>query len=204
VRAATPSHAAEIAVRDVIEVRRHLTMLGDHADRAIAETVAERRRRLAMLTEKYGFRRQRDALGPLRQRVDELIERTRAAVVSRLRRVRDRLRAAAQRYGLREWPRELVARREAAVALHDRFVEAAVRGAQERRRRLDAIDDQLRALSPRLVLERGFCIVRAGDGSLVRAAEALSPGERIVLEFSRSEADARVESVRPGGSHGSA
>src|SRR5439155_188709 len=82
-----------------------------------------------------------------------------------VRAARERLRSAAQRYGLREWPRELVARRDTAAALNERLLEAAGRGLAERRRRLDAFADRLRALSPRLVLERGFCIVRAGDGS---------------------------------------
>jgi exonuclease VII large subunit len=51
-------------------------------------------------------------------------------------------------------------------------------------------------------MERGYCLVRAPDGSLLRAAEGLAAGDRITVEFARGEADARVEQVRRGGAHG--
>jgi exonuclease VII large subunit len=52
------------------------------------------------------------------------------------------------------------------------------------------------------VLERGYCLVRAPDGTFIRAAGALAVGEMLTIEFARGEADARVERVRPGGTDG--
>ena len=202
VRAATPSNAAELAVPDRSQVLRHLSVLRERSRRAISSALEERRRRLRSLTEKYGFRRQRDALGPLRQRIDELSERIRNAAVGAVRRAREWLREATQRYGLREWPRELRQRREGFAAARGRIDSAAFRAIGERRRRLEGYGDRLRALSPRLVLERGFCIARRADGNLVRAAASLKAGDILSLEFARGEADARVESVRPRGMHG--
>jgi exonuclease VII large subunit len=49
------------------------------------------------------------------------------------------------------------------------------------------------------VLERGYCLARAADGTLVRGSERLSVGERLTLEFARGEADARIEQIRRGG-----
>ena len=77
-----------------------------------------------------------------------------------------------------------------------------VRATLARRTRALALADRLRALSPRLVLERGYCLARASDGSLVRSAGTLRAGELLVIEFARGEADARVEQVRPGGHDG--
>jgi len=202
VRAATPSNAAELAVPDRREVSRHLVALREQARRAILGAFDERRRRLQTLTEKYGFRRQRDALGPLRQRIDELSERIRNAALTAVRRAREWLLEATQRYGLREWPRELHARREGLVAARARLNEAAMRALEERRRRLDGYGHRLRALSPRLVLERGFCIARRADGSLVRSTVSLTKGDLLSIEFARGEADARVESLRTRGTHG--
>jgi len=48
------------------------------------------------------------------------------------------------------------------------------------------------------VLERGYCLARAADGSLVRVASDLAAGQLVNLEFGRGEADARIEVVRPG------
>jgi hypothetical protein len=43
-------------VRDRREVARHVAVLREAARRAIVETLADRRRQLVRLTEKYGFR----------------------------------------------------------------------------------------------------------------------------------------------------
>src|SRR5882762_631368 len=75
VRAATPSNAAEIAVRDHVEIRHRIEALEARAARALQLGLESRRRRLRELIEKYGFRRQRDALGYWQQRVDDLLER---------------------------------------------------------------------------------------------------------------------------------
>ncbi len=202
VRAATPSNAAEIAVPSRVEVARRLEQARDRLARALASGLAERRRRLEALTARYGFRRQEEALGHLQQRVDELLERTRAAAGAGLARARARLVEIVSRYGLRAWPRTLAARRGEAGALREQLDAAAVQAALARRSRFAALADRLRALSPRLVLERGYCLVRAPDGTFVRAAAALSVGERLTIEFARGEADARVEDVRPGGDDG--
>src|SRR5262249_11996872 len=77
VRAATPSNAAEIAVRDHEEVRHRVAMLAARGAGALHRGLEDRRRRLRELTDKYGFRRQRDALGYWQQRVDDLVERLR-------------------------------------------------------------------------------------------------------------------------------
>jgi exodeoxyribonuclease VII large subunit len=106
------------------------------------------------------------------------------------------------RYGLREWPRTLEARREELDDMREQLDAAAVQDALARRTRITALADRMRALSPRLVLERGYCLVRASDGSFVRAAGVLVAGEMLTIEFARGEADARVERVRPGGKHG--
>jgi exonuclease VII large subunit len=47
-------------------------------------------------------------------------------------------------------------------------------------------------------MERGYCLVRRPDGSLLRVAADLEVGDPIRVEFWRGEADARVEAVRPG------
>lgn len=202
VRAATPSNAAEIAVRDQAEVRRHVDQLGVRLLAAARDAARRRRRALDRILEQYGFRRQRDVLGFHQRRLDELGEKMSAALGGLVRALRLRFDATCRRYGLREWPRALDARRETTRALASRFHDALARGLHERRRRLIGYDDRLRALSPRLVLERGFCIARRADGTLVRAAEHVAVGDRVALEFARGEADARIEAVREGTNDG--
>jgi exodeoxyribonuclease VII large subunit len=112
--------------------------------------------------------------------------------------VKARLSFATASYGLREFPRVLHLRHEALLRMKQALHACAARSAETRLRRLTAAANQLRALSPRNVLERGYCLARGPDGSLVRVASELTPGQLVQLEFGRGEADARIEAVRPG------
>jgi exodeoxyribonuclease VII large subunit len=51
----------------------------------------------------------------------------------------------------------------------------------------------LRALSPRSTLERGYAIVRAPDGSIVRAPEEVSTGLLVDVTVATGRFGARVE-----------
>ncbi len=203
VRAATPSNAGELAVRDHAEVAHRVGQLADRVSRAARQAVEVRRRRLEGLTAQYGFRRQQDALGMVQQRVDDLVERLRAVIHALVRGAREWLEDIRARYGLREWPRTLAVRRDELAAARERLDGVVVQAVLARRTRLNGCDDRLRALSPRLVLERGYCLARRPDGTLLRSAETLAVGDPIQVEFARGEADARVEAVRPGGKDGS-
>jgi exodeoxyribonuclease VII large subunit len=181
------------------EVARAVAGLTTRLERAIRLELAERRQRLEAVIEKYGFRRVHDFFGLAQQRIDDARQRIGRAALRMLDDARARLTAAAARYGLREWPRHIGDLEERVRAFDARLGAAALDVAESRRRRLTACEDRLRALSPRLVLERGYCLARAADGTLVRGSERLSVGERLTLEFARGEADARIEEIRRGG-----
>jgi len=201
VRAATPSNAAEIAVRDGREVRDRIGAQTARLQRLAREAVSDRRRALRELQGQYGFRRVRDVFTGFQQRVDDATERMGSALRGVLRAFRERLEALARAYGLREFPRALAARRADAEGLARRLTEAAVNAVLGERRRLTALEDRLRALSPRAVLTRGYSLVRTADGRFVRRAAALAAGQRVTIEFARGEADAVVETLRTGGAH---
>jgi exodeoxyribonuclease VII large subunit len=198
-RAATPSNAAEIAVPDRREVARRVDLLRERTARAARRRLDHLRRTLAAIVETYGFRRQRDLLAAYMERVDRALAAAADSVRRLLRSARERLAVAGRRHGLRSLPRALAARRDRGAAAHARLASAVARLVEARRSGLAASVDRLRALGPQRVLERGFCIARAADGTLLRAAQALDVGDLVALEFARGSADARVETVRPGG-----
>ncbi len=199
VRAATPSNAAEIAVRDALEMSHRVRTLEDRASRAVRGTLTQRRRVLDSLLGQYGFRRVRDVFTALQQRVDDLRERIDTAVHAELGARRDRVAALARAYGLREYPRTLVRRRDGVVALAQRLESCTVSTVLYAKRRVSAIEDRLRALSPRRVLERGYTLVRNAEGRLVRGVEALERGDHVTIEFARGDAVAAIETIRKGG-----
>lgn len=202
VRAATPSNAAELAVRDAAELRRHVAAQADRALRDLRRAVRDRRARLQGLLEKYGFRRVRDVFGNMQQRVDGARERIEAAVRARAAGARLRAEALVRAWALRDFPSRVADLRGTAGGLRRRLQGATVEGVHRERRRADALLAQLRALSPRRVLERGYTLARGADGRLLRGPEALAAGDVVTIEFARGEADAVVRAVRKGGSHG--
>lgn len=201
VRAATPSNAAELAVPERREVALRVRRLLAQGTLAIGQRVARHRRHLDQLTAGYGFRRHRDVIDAWRQRLDDRTDRIREALLALVAGARERVAAALGRYGWREFPRHVRERRRDGVDLGERMARVLGDALRDRRRRAGAAADRLRALSPRLVLERGYCLARGADGSLLRAADQLTVGERFTLELARGEADARVEAVRPGERH---
>ena len=199
VRAATPSNAAEMAVPDQQEIRSVLQHLRERAGHSVRRRLEHRRTQLVNLIGKYGFERLPGVVDDWRLRVAELDRRARRGLSESLGRCRLRFERLEKSYVLRDVPRRVRARHDEVRALAARLDGGAVRAVHDRRRHLSACADQLRALSPRLVLERGYCLARGENGTVVRSAAQLSIGERLRLEFGRGDADARVESVRPEG-----
>src|SRR5438067_13129571 len=65
-------------------------------------------------------------------------------------------------------------------AAHDRLRRAPLLALERRVARLDTVHARLTALSPTATLERGYAIVRRGDG-VVRSAGAVEPGDEITV-----------------------
>jgi exodeoxyribonuclease VII large subunit len=61
--------------------------------------------------------------------------------------------------------------------------------------RLDADARHLAALGPQRVLERGYAVVTAADGTVVRRAGDLTPGDRIGVRLATGALSARVERI---------
>jgi exodeoxyribonuclease VII large subunit len=202
VRAATPSNAAERAVRDWREIAHRVEALRRRLGRALRHTMDDRRQRLDHALEKYGFRNLLDVFGVWRRAIDGSVVRLRQHMRRALDDLRRRVEAASGAYGLREWPRQIATRRADLVDRRERLSEAMAAQLESLTVRARAYADRLRALSPRLVMERGYCLVRGPEGTLLRASDGLAVGDEIHVEFARGEADARVETVRTGEDHG--
>ena len=63
---------------------------------------------------------------------------------------------------------------------------------QEAESHVERLSDRLRLLSPYGVLERGYSLTTAADGSVVRDAAALKPGDRIATRFASGAAESVV------------
>lgn len=196
-RAPTPTAAAALVVGDRLEVAARVDRAALALRSALRGRATRARDRLRLLGRALGDPRRR--VQDQAQRVDELGLRIRRALVARvawerrelgmlaarLARVGPAVRATQAR-GRLDGARE---RLERALGVRVGHARAAIAGRQS----------TLVALSPLACLERGYAIVREGDGDgpVVRDAAALGTGDAVMLLFARGRARARVEETEP-------
>jgi len=201
VRAATPSNAAELAVRDVTAVRRQVDETIRRVDLRVRARLDRLRHGLDALRKRHGFRRIRDLFEYWQQRMDELRDRLDTRLRGRLTAARERLSRALVAYGLRQALRRRIAEARAKIEpSRKRLTDRVVTRILDERRRAISLEKRLLGLSPKEVLKRGYALVKGPDGMFVRSAEALAVGDGVTLEFARGEADATVTTIRKGGS----
>jgi exodeoxyribonuclease VII large subunit len=118
---------------------------------------------------------------------------------------RERLDACAQRLGsamrtYKETQRGRILRaRDRVTALGERGRRAMLALIAVREARLERSHELLRAFSYQGVLERGFALVRDGDGRPLRAAAAVQPGISLDIEFADGCVGATAQNIRKTG-----
>ena len=125
-----------------------------------------------------------DQLTHLRARLAGVLGRSLDLAAQRLHTLRSRVQAARP-----DWGRLAVR-----IDSHGQRLRAAATVNLERRAlALVRLSAHLQHLNPQAVLDRGYSIVRAEDGSIVRDAAQLHLGQRVVLALARGRAGARIE-----------
>ncbi len=198
-RAPTPSAAAEIVVRSQQELEETVAALRQRLRRAAQYRLLYERQRLGPLAAHRVFVRMEDTIARRQQRVDDLSFRLEALARARLAERSRRLELALSRLRRRDL-RQQVEFRQRELQARLALLTAAMRQAFLRRQsRLEQAGAKLAALSPVAILERGYSLVFDAQGSLVKDAAQLQPGDAIRARLARGEVDARVEALRPGG-----
>lgn len=195
-RAPTPSAAAEVVVRERVELVETLAAWTSRLARAASHTLVLRRERLASLAGSRGLgavpRRLASARAHLSGRTRELED----TIEERLGESRTELAALVARLDPQTHQGRVIARRRMASVMQNRLASRARARVAEERRRLAAAASALHALSPLAVLGRGYALVRHEE-RVVRDAQELSIGDNIRVRFARGEADARITALRP-------
>ena len=189
VRAATPSHAAQLVapVRD--ELVAGVAALRARAERAVAGAVDGRRREIRALRAELSD--PAHLLSKARHRVDDLLHRAAAAVRAPRRRERERverLRARLGRQEPRRRVREVLARMEAATRRLGAWQAAYFRREGMRLERLSA---RLEPANVAKLLGRGFALVLK-NGHLVTRSGQISPDDAVRIALAEGWVDARV------------
>jgi exodeoxyribonuclease VII large subunit len=195
-RAPTPSAAAELVVREKQAIVEAVADLDHRLHRAMGRRVEHERRRMATLA---GRRVLTDPARPLRdlhRRVDHASTRLARAMEALLRRAAHRVELATA--GLRSAsPRARLGRdRHRHERLDARLRLELARALGAGRHRLHVVAGRLDSLSPLAVLGRGYSLTRTADGTIVRCAGQVQPGEDVKVLLHEGQLDCRVTATR--------
>jgi exodeoxyribonuclease VII large subunit len=191
-RAATPTAAAAAASPDREALLSHLAREASRLSRACARLVENAAQRVdvaarRLLTPAERLARGREQLAALARRLGLQARQSVGLRTASLRGLAPRLRGAAPDAG---------AARSELVAISRRLAAGALRAQRDRRSRVTAIAASLQHLDPTRVLSRGYAIVRAADGTVVRSGSTLSSGDALDLTLGEGGASVTVDKPR--------
>ncbi len=194
-RAPTPSAAAELVVRNKIELARSLENLERRLLGAAQAFLRPRRERLFAIHQRLADPRRR--LSESHLRLDDLVYRLTGCMRQILSQRDERLRMKADSLYLLH-PRRQFAEYHHRLAHQFRRLHRSVRSLLiSLRQQTDGCQGKLDSLSPLAVLERGYSIARRlPEGRVVFRAASLEPGDQISVKVHEGEFTARVDEVK--------
>ena len=154
-------------------------------------------RRLAKLSERLQQHRPKEVLARNHRRLEDLRQAMISGLMQKISRARDRWQQLALRAGEMHPRHRLRLLNQQANALEERFLGAARRDILRRQGLLAAIEGRLNALSPESAFRRGYTMTTLKKtGAIVRDAETLKAGDRIVTRFARGTTVSVVDDAK--------
>jgi exodeoxyribonuclease VII large subunit len=194
-RAPTPSAAAELITEAQHRVAERVASQAARLERATRFQLLHARQKMDSVPVDRTERRVTTMLHRLNQRLDDLGFRMETSV-SGLVRARQREVAALAADVLHHEPRQMLARMRERLAVGNTRIERSLeRTLRKSAARVEALDARLRSLSPLAVLERGYALVLGADGTLIRSASQVSPGDQVKTRLSDGEFGSTVDEI---------
>jgi exodeoxyribonuclease VII large subunit len=193
VRAATPTAAAELAVPNLFDLRRHLEQLNARLVNSLQAQVREAKARLTRLESSPVFTRPTHQIHQWQQTLDNLEDRLLLALTKAAGQ-RERQLAALESRLLRTSPIERAKRMDQTLQyLIERLGRAAGDLVQRENNRYERLLDKLDALSPLAVMRRGYSLAYADQKTrLIKHVGDVQPGEMINIRLEDGWLDCAV------------
>jgi exodeoxyribonuclease VII large subunit len=196
-RAPTPSAAAELITEAQHKLAEHLADKLHRLERAARFQLLKAYQRLNHVSTTRAETRISTLLHRSAQRLDELSFRLEGVLATQVQLGRNHVADLAASV-LRHDPRQQVAHARQHLndfrARLERDIERQIQIASSS---LGSMDARLHSLSPLAVLDRGYALVIAADGVVVRSAAQLSAGDAVTTRISDGSFTSRVTKVAP-------
>lgn len=196
-RAPTPSAAAELVVPNRDDLLASVESLARRLKNSQDFALLRKRRRLESVATQRAETLLHRRLASGAQRLDELDFRLRDSSRTRFLEAGKALEANGARLARLDL-RVKLAHFQARLEERERSLsEVSGRAVFAARHHLELLRSRLESLSPVGILGRGYALVRAQDGRLVRDSATLAEGMPVSMRFARGEAEAVVSRVVP-------
>jgi len=170
-----------------------VSAVGHEIDYTICDLVADARAPTPTAAAQMVFPAEEELYESIRALEMRLLGALREILVLR----RKRLEELSRR--LKDPRASLVEAKERLRQLRGRLQNAWQNLSERKRQRLSSLTRHLEAVSPLSVLSRGYSLVKKlPEGTLLKDASALSPGDRVEILFYRGRVRAKVEEVESG------
>ncbi len=191
-RAATPSAAAEMVTAAQQHVEDRIATLAARVQRSGHFHLMRARQRYARLSAESVLIRLRDTVNRRDQRLDELRLRLDASMHRRLRMRARRFAFLVDRLRLQGIAARIAIIHRRLQSVDQRLHRTTTQIINARQMRLNRASAGLEALSPLAVLSRGYALVYAADGKLLRSAAGIAAGQTIRARLAHGTLEAEV------------
>ena len=195
-RAPTPSAAAEIVTAAQHRIEERVQSLVQRVHRAGRYHLMHARQRYTRLSAESVLTRLRDAVDRRDQRLDELRLRLESATQRRLRIATQRVSLFEARLRRQDIAVRIATTHRRLQTATQRLHSVATQTIATRRTRLNRASTRLEALSPLAVLNRGYALVYAADGTLLRSAANTNAGATIHARLALGTLEATVTQTK--------
>jgi len=195
VRAPTPSAAAELITAAQHRIEERVEALDGRVRRAIRYQIAVARQRLTAVSMGKIESRLVALIGRRGQRVDDLRYRLEAAAAQRVRGRANQVATLTARLERQNPAVRLAQARQRLVTAEQELGRLGMAVVTARAARLERVEARLQALSPLAVLGRGYALVYAADGRLLRDAAEVRSGETVRARLGRGAVTAEVKTI---------
>ncbi len=196
VRAATPTHAAQIVVKDIEEIRRTLGDMTRHARERILRELRQARSLLKGLETHHALRRPEQRIQDERQGLDQMQERLARALQDWVTIRRGSTEVLTERLRAHAPDRSFARARDRIEAIRRRALQTFASDLARRRERIASHARLLDSFDHHRVLERGYALVW-GDGgaTLLKRGAGLRASDPVLVQFFDARAVARITEV---------
>ncbi len=191
-RCATPTQAAMRLTPDSTALLRQADSIQRRLASLVESHLRAESRRLDSLARRPALSQPGRVVTARAQELDHARRRLVSAASLVVQRTARRIAAAASRLNTMR-PTTLHARIASRVEnLDDRLGRAISRAMECRADRIDALDRQLELVAPQRVLDRGFSLTTAADGSLIRSTASVKPGQTVLTRVTDGQFESAV------------